>query len=651
MRKHLLMPYRLRVRTVICAALAAAAGAAISGCESPLNQDYTGRGDDAYTQSLLVRAVMDANAKTPPVGNGTFNGGVREYVRVDQAGPSSMPAVTMPAGPIGAGGGPTADSPPTTNPSYASVSTIGMPGAALDQPEPTKDLSLRDAIARAAMHSLAIKVEGYNPGIEETLLVQQESIFDPVLFGSATWTDNDDPTSVASPVNGQSWQHQLGIHKLLTTGGTVTASVTAGYHDLITTTPGTLSTLGRGIPISITHSTGYTTNLNLSITQPLLRGFGSDVNEANIYLAQRDMRISLANFKAQAIKSVSDVEEAYWLLVQAKTNVDILQREVIASDQTYRIVQERPDATLEQKGQALTALERQRGDLLAQVAAYRAASDQLKAVMNDPDYDISSNILVNPTDKPIDEPFYFNIPDYIETALRQRPEMQAARLTIERSDIQIKVAKNGLLPQLDMTLSVQPNGHGPENQPPGGLDQAFSSIVNPMNSIDWSAGVKLEVPLGNRAAEGLLSQRTLERRQNIEKLMQTATTVVQDVKTNLRQAINNYELLQVRRRERLAAADEVEGILLIEDIRPKTPEFLQLKLQHVEDLAQAEQSETDAIINYNLAIMRLEASKGTLLEYNRISLDRPPRHPAQEDQGNMRILGNTIPWTGPTISK
>ena len=46
------------------------------------------------------------------------------------------------------------------------------------------------------------------------------------------------------------------------------------------------------------------------------------------------------------------------------------------------------------------------------------------------------------------------------------------------------------------------------------------------------------------------------------------------------------------------------------------------------------------LVSYNLAIMRLELAKGTLLEFDRISLDRPP--PVKEDSLDfLRFMGTS----------
>ena len=183
---------------------------------------------------------------------------------------------------------------------------------------------------------------------------------------------------------------------------------------------------------------------------------------------------------------------------------------------------------------------------------YRAASDRLKVLMNDPEYDINSNDLLNPTDKPVAEPFFYNTAECIQTALQQRPEIQQARLQVGRADIVITVAKNDLLPQLDLTLGMQTNGLD------NSFDQAFISSVDPMNSLDFVAGIKFQFSLGYRGEEAALARRKNERKQAIENMVQAAQNVVQDLKTEMREVVSLYLSVQDRDEARLAVATEFE---------------------------------------------------------------------------------------------
>ncbi len=266
-------------RPALAGALAAAIAGSMFGCESPLGPDFAEREGANYTNALIAKAVLDANGGKPIIQTPTVASPVRELARVDQAGPAT--AVTPSGNAPGMVGLSTATMPATTSPGATSPADRGLLAAGFNSDEPIFNLSLQDAIARAMKHSLAIKVEGYNPAIKESMVVEAEAPFDPVVFGSAQWSSNDDPSIEpgGNVANGQNWYHQLGIKELLPTGGTAQASVGLTYRDVPDDVANGSLTLAPGL-----HGTFYQAALNLQLSQPLLKGFGADVNEATIYL-------------------------------------------------------------------------------------------------------------------------------------------------------------------------------------------------------------------------------------------------------------------------------------------------------------------------------------------------------------------------------
>jgi outer membrane protein TolC len=606
--------------------------AAVTACTSALAPESEMSGT-RYSEALLARAIYDGSYKGAGqdlVKTPTMVGKVTELPRVDMQGlPAAVPQTG--ATPATQPDGTVRDQATTLNAGSTGILEAGLRAAQLNDAENMIPLSLQDAIARGVKNSLAIKVEGYNPAIKASQIVEAEAAFDPTVFGQSNWTNTDEqtPFSTVNTNNGQLWQNQIGVKQLLPSGATAQIATGATYRDA---PPNSFLSLDPS----------WSANVALQVTQPLFRGFGSTVNQANIYLAQRDQRISLATFRRQVITQVANIEEAYNNLVLARTNVEILERLVAASESTYQTINLRKDldATKASISQALSALELRRADLLRARKDYRQASDKLKNLLNDPELNIRDNALIIPSDKPIAEPILYSTADCIETALRQRTELTEARLQVERADIVVNVAKNDLLPKIDLVAGVQTNGLDE------GFDKAFSSTISPGNFIDYSAGIRIEFPIGNRQFEAAYLRRQNERRQAITQMMAVAQTVVADTKQQLRELLTSFEEIQIRERVRLSAADELEGIVDLEDIRARSPEFLQLILDSQARLAQAEQNLTQAIVNYNLAIMRLEQAKGTLLEFNRISLDRPPVTKEMDDVGKMRFLGQTYPWNG-----
>ncbi len=610
-----------RMVRLLLAATSAAALLSVAGCQSAVQQDPFERTWTTYADSVLNRGIADGSLNELPVNTMPVNQGVHEYSRVDSAGPSGTPtgdSAVVPAGTSPSGG--------VAEVAASQAATQGGPGdpATLGgQPEPVYNLSLQDAIARALQHNLAIKVEAYNPGIKESIITQQLAAFDPVLFGQSQWNNVDEPTvtSFGSFNTENTFQNSVGIKKLLPSGGTIQATATDLYQNIQS--------------FAASPNPSHEANINLQLTQPLLRGFGDSYNWANIYLAQRDSRIALNVFRRQVITTLQNVEEAYLALEQTKTVVDIQTQLLKDTQETYKQVKDRLniDASSVNVAQAKAAMESRNADLIRSRADVRNASDKLKVLINDPALDIRGNLLINPTDRPVAEPIALNVAEQIDIALRQRSELQEARLNIEKADITIDVAKNDLLPRFDVTLSTQSTGQD------NSFDTAFKNTIDAQKYIDYSAGLKFEIPLGNRQAEAVVKQRNLERRQALTQMLAVAQSVMFDVRNQLRELLTTYQLIQARSSARQAASDQLAALQSRQEIGEKlTPEFLEVRLTAQQTYASAELDELQAMINYNLAIERLEVAKGTLLEYNRVSLAPPPTDP---DFGRIRFLGET----------
>lgn len=582
----------------------------LAACESPLADSAADRNWSNYASAVLARGTADGTLASLPVNSPTMNDGVKEYPRIGPNDPNATQAAgtqaIIPAG----------DAPGTVSPvSTTQPETMGTN-------EPRVMLSLQDAIARAMKNSLAIKVEAYNPGINEARITEAEAAFDPSLFVNSDWSRTDEPAAInnlSNTSNGTIWQNTAGLRSKLSSGGTAQISATDAYYDSL-----------------YTNRAGHGGNIAASLSQPLLRGFGSDVNRSSIYLAQRDRRISLAKFRQQVTDQVFQIEQAYHTLVFRNVLVEVQQRLLDATKDTLTKIEARleVDADRTQVAQARAQYQKTLANLIRARTDVRDASDRLKALINDPALDLRSNMLLVPSDRPVDEPIAFNVAEQIDTALRQRPEMAQARLGIEKADINVNVARNDLLPKADMTVNVQSNG-----QPDNGFDVAFSTAASDTRYMDYSAGLRFEMPIGNRAADAALRRRQLERRQALTQMLQTAQGVILDVKVAIRDLLTSYQEIRARREARIAAGEQLDAIIKKEEVVQLTPEFLNLKLQSQQLVADSETLEIQAAVNYNIALAKLQQVKGTLLEYNRIALDSRP--PEDQDKGKIWFMGKS----------
>ncbi len=554
-----------------------------------------------YARSVLTRAVADGRLDHLQRATLSVNQGVHE---IDYAGDQASAAAPTGGAVIPAGSHIVA--PPGK--------AYGRRAAALYDAEPTLRLSLQQVLAMAMHSSLAIKVVAYNPAISRTQLIAARAAFDATVFGSSQLVSTDQPTSfnahgpVGTPgqTNQVGWDNQAGVQKLLGWGGTALISAGNDFLDQATS---------PGFQPSINPSNAAFVNLTLS--QPLLKGFGTDVARSGIYIAQTNERIALALFRSQVMAVVKNVQTGYYQLIAAARTLAV-QRQLLGWSQvTLADIKKRGlfDASSVQVAQARAAVAQNLAALIAAQANVRNASDQLKNMINSPSLNMSGNLLILPADKPVAEPFMFNVADQIATALEQRSVMAEDRLKLRAADINVRVAANALLPQADLTLSTQSNGLSNE------FGDAFNQTVSPARYFNYSAGINVSFPIGNRAARAGLEEQHLLRRQALTQMLLDAQNIILQVKTELRALLSSYQQAQAQTAASKAAARVVAALNVQQRFGASlTPTFLNLKLTAQQNLAAANIARIQAIVNYNSAITALQAANGTLLDIDRVRL-------------------------------
>ena len=242
--------------------------------------------------------------------------------------------------------------------------------------------------------------------------------------------------------------------------------------------------------------------------------------------------------------------------------------------------------------------------------------------MNDPELTLGSGILLVPADQPLDVPIELSLFDLLLTAMDRRPEMRQAVLSIDNTSIRLQVAKNGLLPQLNMRLQTRFSG----------LEDDYSSAYSDAYDgqfIDYLLVLNFEYPLGNRQAEAQVRQRTLERMQATIAYRNTVKQIVLDVIRSLRNVITDYQLIAQAKTTKLAAAESLRTLnVQLKETLTLDVNNLNLALQRQDSLAQAERAEIQAMADYNNSIANLYASIGTALERNQIEFVVPDVLPA-----------------------
>jgi outer membrane protein TolC len=484
--------------------------------------------------------------------------------------------------------------------------------------EPMVAITLQRAIREAVANNLTIQIARIQPAVTETQLRQAEAIFDASFFANVSWEKLDTPRPEVSDAfsalglgssQSDSTSFTTGIRKPLTTGGQATVQTTL--------------TNQWAMPSSFTADDSgfryYSNSITMSVSQPLLRNFGTEVNRAQIEITENARREAVHDLHGRLLDLVQVVEEAYWNLVFQRQRLLIQQHLLTRTIDTRDRVKQREnyDATPAQITEANSFVESRRAELIRARQAVRRASDELKRLINTEDLHVADEMLLMPLESPADLAFEFSLLDSVTTALNHRPEVKRALLEISDASIRQRVADNQRLPLLNIIGTVRYNGVG---------DSAGDtySATGDAQFIDYLFGAEFEMPIGNREAQAAYRQRQLERRASVINYQRVAQDVVVEVKDSMREVTMDYELIGAERAARRAAAENVRALQEQEEAgEALTPEFSDRKLRRLEALASAELRELQSLVDYQIAISNYYRTMGTLLEHNAIDFNDP----------------------------
>ena len=450
-------------------------------------------------------------------------------------------------------------------------------------------------------------------------------IFDPSLTGQLNWmhqnTQELDLQSYGVPslvANG--FNANAGLTQSFATGAQVNLAFNNTHQSL------------NALDTNYNPYTG--SSLGLTITQPLVRGFGPALNTRFIRIAANDQKINTLLFHQQLIATVYGVIRLYTDFVALYEDVKVKQETVAAAEKLYSDTKAQVDeGTLApvELTRANAQVFSTRQDLINSRGVLEEQQAILKNLLTrtgNADAEVQGATII-PTD-PLNVPEKEDIrpiQDLFTEAMANRPDLGQANLQIENSQIGLKGSRNATLPEVDLVGILQSNGlAGPLNPVApaaantpfiGGygtvLDQLFTTKYP-----TYGIGVQVTVPIRNRIAEADLARDELQLKQSevrLRQLQNEARLEVEDAVIAIRRARASYEAaVQARRYQQ----ESLEAEQMRYEVGASTAFFV---IQYESLLAQAKSTEVAAKSAYVKAHAALERATGNILEQHQISLE------------------------------
>ncbi len=387
-------------------------------------------------------------------------------------------------------------------------------------------------------------------------------------------------------------------------------------------------------------------DINLQISQRLLQGFGRAVNNRNIRIASNNINVASLVFRQQVITTVADVIRNYWDLVNFNEEVKVREQALTLAKRLYDDNKKQVEigtlAPIEIVRAEAEVAAREQDLLTAQTNVLQQETILKNFLSRTGNFSpLVADARIIPTDRiriPDVDPVT-PIQDLVRSAIDTRPELQQSRINIENSRINLIGLKNALLPSLDGFVTLrnsglvgQPNalfpglrpGQVPAGTPPallGSYPDLLGQIFR-RNFPDYGAGVQLNIPLRNRAAQADQANAQLTLRQNELQLQRQQNQIRVEVQNAL------IGLQQARARHRAA----VKSRLLAEQTLDAEQKKFALGassiffvIQYQRDLANAQFVEVQAQTAYARATVGLDVATGQVLERNNVTVDEALR--------------------------
>ena len=540
-------------------------------------------------------------------------------------------------------------------------------------------LSLQDAISLALENNLAIDVERYTPWLDEVNLLRAKSginglvPFDPTLTGNLNVQDS------VTPLN-----NPLFAGVIPTASTTPTTQAPPAFVQHI----GNVNLqYNQYFPTGTEFQAGMTNNrtssnfgffnlynpdvqsaLTVTVTQPLLRGFGTLPNTRLIIEAKRTIKVGLSQLEQQVMATTAQASNDYWELVYARENVKVEEAAVGVSQQLYEENSRRLQIGTLSSLDVLTAQSQVASDRQALVQAQSVQLQDETTLLNDITKDPLSGPLLRAEIIPTtaistpDTGENIQIEDAVREAWQKRPELRQAALNLENAGTDVKATKNELLPSVNIfgqyvasglggvqtSATTTPTGALLAGLPvvdgagnpipglfqssavttsspvvfPGGVGQDLSRVFRG-NYSTFEGGINFTLPIRNRAAQADNAQALLNERQQKTQYRQEQNAIFVSVRNAL--------IALQEDRASLAAAEEARKLAVqtLQDEQEKYRLGASTSYNVVlrsRDVTTAEGVELRDRINLLEDELKFNQAMGRTLEINRIDVADALKH-------------------------
>ncbi len=448
------------------------------------------------------------------------------------------------------------------------------------------------------------------PLIRRNDMVVADAEFDPLAFVEAKFADTNDPVGSKLTTGNnddryrdETFSSEAGIRKKTRRGASLELVQRGGFE--------------KNNSTFLDPNPQGTTRLEVNFAQPLLKDGGRAVNLTRVMIASIDVKLADSEVRSGLEDHLVDVTAAYWGLYQARAEWLQRNRLLDGAVRLHDVLAARGsvDSLQRQILRARVAVKSRRSELVRAEARIRNAQARLRLLTGSPQLIGANRVELAPQDRPLAYPVSVSTREATITALDNRPDIAQSLRNIQSVSLRVGAAKNQVLPRLDLILSSYVAGLD------GGTN-TFGAWVNQFSEggPSYTAGLLLEVPLGNRASRARLAANRWELQRAMYQFQQTTEVVFTDVEIAVRETQTAFDEMATKKQAIEAAEAEVDYLQQRWEILPDPNESAILLIEDLLDaqerLADEERAFITAQVAYALSWVQLRKAMGVLLRFD-----------------------------------
>ena len=473
-------------------------------------------------------------------------------------------------------------------------------------------LTLADAEARALDRNPTLAQARLGTELADYSILQSRTAFTPTF--STSFEQRSQTTARTSQLTGgaqvvtDNTSYQSGIAQLFPWGSRVSVDFTSGRN--------------ASNNVFSTVNPRFSSSIEATVTQPLLRGFAIDATRGQIEQAEIGRDVAGVRLDRQQATTLAAVQRAYWELVYASDALESARRSEALAQRQLEENRLRAEIgalaqidVLQSEAEVATRVQ---ASVQAE-GSWRTTMVTLKQLIVADTQDPIWEAEVVPVDRPAPGPQPIDVGAAIRSALSNRTDIQEAQRDRESADLSLALAQNERLWAVDLVAGYTATGIGGPavlrdssrlgstiiGTVPGGYLDALASVAG-LDFPTWRVGLDVSVPLGTSRADADAASAQVQQRQVDSRIQTLELQVAADITRAGERVHSAEQQVQAAAVARELAARRLEAEDARLDVGLSTT-FLVLQAQR--DLAVAETNGLRAALDHRMALVDFELAQ------------------------------------------